>query len=228
MHFDDLQPCRYHPGHLDAASWMVPLRAIGWLEHPYQFEVGLTPEPLVARLAVLLDQTREHFSHHRFRGAHDCSLCEAAGRFTGGVGWSQENLVIPGASEVYAAPGAIVHYISDHGYRPPAAFLQAIASCPDCGSDAYFDALRHANAGVLPPIESSEQFSRRLRLQAHNSRAFHRALGVPITQATRTQVIAAGRSVWPDVVVPNEAHTIELGGVTIVFDDVGRVVDVRE
>ena len=31
---------RVSPGSLDAASWAVPLRAVGWLEHGHGFAVG--------------------------------------------------------------------------------------------------------------------------------------------------------------------------------------------
>jgi hypothetical protein len=162
MHIPDLDPCEYHQGALDAASWAVPLRAVGWLEHPQRFESGPVPEWLAPRLATLVEETRTHFSHLTFRGVHRCSLCEAHGSSFGSVGWSQENLIIPGTGEVFAAPGGVVHYITSHGYLPPAAFVAATISCPSVGTTEYFDALRVANRGTPPPLESSAAFSRRL------------------------------------------------------------------
>ena len=52
MHFKDLEPCNYHPGPLDDASWDAPFRAIGWLEHPHSFTIGTLPMELVSRLAL--------------------------------------------------------------------------------------------------------------------------------------------------------------------------------
>jgi len=61
---------------------------------------------------------RDHFPHERFRGLHECGLCAAKGLRVVEPA-SSENLVIPGSNEVYAAPGGIIHYISDHSYLPP-------------------------------------------------------------------------------------------------------------
>jgi hypothetical protein len=40
MYFEDLSLCRYHSGPLDADSWRVPLRAVGWLEAGHAFIRG--------------------------------------------------------------------------------------------------------------------------------------------------------------------------------------------
>lgn len=161
MHIPDLDPCEYHPGALHASRWAVPLRAVGWLEHPHPFDTGAAPEWLVPRLATLVEQTRRHLPHLTFRGVHRCSLCGAHGSSFGSVGWSQENLLVPGAGEVFAAPGGVVHYITSHRYLPPLAFVTATMNCPGIGSAEYFDALRIANGGTPPPLESSAGFSRR-------------------------------------------------------------------
>jgi len=155
MHFDDLAPCTYHSGPLDAGAWRAPLRAIGWLEHPHQFPLGTVPVGLVWRLRALITQTNEHFPGYRFRGVHACSLCDAEGRKHGSLGWSQENLIIPGEDEVFAAPGGIVHYVEDHRYLPPAAFIAAALACPDCGTTEYLAALRRANGGHELPLRAS-------------------------------------------------------------------------
>ena len=226
MHFEDLATCEYHPGPLDAAEWAVPLRAVGWLEHPYRFEVGSAPPELVSRIGQLAEQTHQHFPHYRFRGGHECSICLAAGRVTGGAGWSQDNLIVPGRDEVYAAPSGIVHYLSDHSYLPPAAFLEAVAACPDCGSEEYFEALRRANGGRQTPVQSWEQSKREFRSGAEKAVAFRRALGAPIMQATRTQVLAVARTIWPELSFSEETQSIQLGDVMVSFDELGRVVDV--
>ena len=226
MYFEDLDACTYHSGPLDASEWAVPLRAVGWLEHPHRFGVGVVPAELVSKIQKLVEQTREHFPHDTFRGSHDCSLCRAAGRVGGGAGSWQVNLIVPGRHEVYAAPGGIVHYISDHSYLPPAAFLEAVASCADCGSEEYFEALRRANGGLESPVQSHQQFTLEFRESAEKHQAFRRALGVPVMQATRAQVFAAARAIWPEASFSDENESIELGDVRVTFDERGRVVDV--
>ena len=226
MHFEDLEPCYYHPGPLDADAWAVPLRAVGWLEHPHEFEVGAVPVWFVSRIGQMLEQTRQHLPHYRFRGAYECSFCRAAGHHTGGGGWSQENLIVPGIHEVYAAPGWIIHYVSDHSYRPPIAFVEAVASCPDCGSEQYFEALRCANAGLEPPVRSFEQACLQTQLIFEKTLEFKRALGIPLMQAIRSQVIAAARMTWPEASFSDEAESIKLGDVVVTFDNLGRVLDI--
>ena len=163
MHFDDLEPCVYHRGALDASAWAVPLRAVGWLEAAYRFTSGDVPDGVVFRLAHMVEQTRRAFPHYVFRGGHDCSLCAAEGRWVRTAGWSQENLIIPGEGQIYAAPSGVVHYIEHHRYRPPQAFIAAALNCPDCDSPNYLEVLRHANRGLQIPMESDEAYMRRSR-----------------------------------------------------------------
>jgi hypothetical protein len=228
VYFEDLAPCTYHTGHLDSASWAVPLRAVGWLEHPHSVSVGSVPAELAARLAKLVAQTRTHFSHLTFRGVHRCSLCATVGASTGAVGWSQENLIVPGEGEVFAAPGGIVHYVADHSYAPPARFVVAVMACPDCDSLDYLSALRSANAGRDVPFESYETSSRRDRQEVGAGVKFRQALGMPLKQATRAQVVAAARQAWPEESFAGEASSIRLGSVRVAFDASGRVSDVSD
>lgn len=152
MHIRDLEVLQYHSGPFDAGNWAVPLRAVGWLEHPYQFPTGVASAALVPKLAALVMQMRQTFSHYQFRGVKTCSVCEAAGQTSPGPIWSQENLFIPGAGEVYLAPGGIVHYVEAHSYLPPVSFVHAALLCPGCDTPDYLDALRNANAGRTPPV----------------------------------------------------------------------------
>ena len=155
MFLEDLSLCSYHAGPLHAEAWAVPLRAVGWLEHPHPFLKGQAPEGLVAKLAAMVEEMRRNFPHHRFRGVHACSLCRGEGYAGPPIGWSQENLIVPGSSEIFAAPGGIVHYVADHDYLPPSAFLSAVMACPPCGSAEYFEALTSANKGRPVPLERS-------------------------------------------------------------------------
>ena len=152
MHIHDLDLCHYHNGPFDADNWAVPLRAVGWLEHPYHFPTGIAPTALVPKLSTLVEQMRQSFFHYQFRGVKSCSLCDASGLASPGPIWSQENLFIPGTGEVYLAPGGIVHYVEAHSYLPPAPFVRGVLLCPGCDTPDYLGALRNANAGREPPV----------------------------------------------------------------------------
>jgi hypothetical protein len=225
LYFEDLALCTYHPGSLDAASWAVPLRAIGWLEHGHEFAVGVAPATLVPRIGRLLGLIRDHFPHESFRGLHECGLCAATGRRVADSA-SSENLLVPGSNEIYAAPGGLVHYISVHSYLPPARFIEGIAACPDPGSRQYLEALRRANAGLAPPIESNEVVLARSRGTFGRLQAFREVLGIPLMGAARADVIRAAGAIWPELSFSDESGSIEIEGSTIAFDRTGRVIDV--
>lgn|SRR5262249_9753796 len=163
MHTRDLDLCRYHTGPFDADNWSVPLRAIGWLEHPHHFNAGPTPSGLIPRLQLLVKQTRDAYSHYIFRGGMSCSICESVGLHSPGPIWSQENIFVPGDGVVYVAPGGIVHYVEAHSYLPPKEFLDAVLRCPDCNSSEFRNALCAANAGTVPPFQFTLVFPPRPR-----------------------------------------------------------------
>jgi hypothetical protein len=156
MHFPDLSPCTYHPGPLDAAAWSAPLLAVGWLDHPHVFPTGPTPSALSSVLANRLEETSRCFSHRSFRGLYCCTLCLASGREFYDMR-SSDNLLVPGGLEIFAAPGAVVHYIDAHGYEPPGAFVQAVMACPPCDSPAYLEALRRINGTRHIPLQTAEE-----------------------------------------------------------------------
>jgi hypothetical protein len=90
-------------------------------------------------------------------------LCLAEGKSMLTPSWSQENLIVPGEDQIYAAPGGVIHCIEHHRYQPPQAFITAALKCPDCDSPTYLEALRHANVGLDIPMESDEAYTRRIR-----------------------------------------------------------------
>ena len=110
----------------------------------------------------MVEQVRVAYSHYGFRGVKDCSLCLAAHLPSPGPIWSQENIFVPSSDVVYVVPGGIVHYIVAHSYLPPAEFVEAVLQCPDLRSDEYQDALRAANQGSAPPLESHQSFRARI------------------------------------------------------------------
>lgn len=161
MYIPDLELCRYHGRPFDSANWLVPLRTIGWIEHPQPLSTGTVPGELIPRLKAMVEKTRAVYSQYNFRGMKRCSICEFEELPSPGPIWSQENIFIPSPNAVYVAPGGIVHYIEVHSYRPPAEFVEAVLRCPDCGSNDYFDALRKANHDVDPPLIDSEKYWRK-------------------------------------------------------------------
>lgn len=106
---------------------------VGWLGrgHAYSNQRVL-PESVVLKLKKLAE-----CPENVCRGYHYCDLCEVPT-------WAQDDparadvwdiprrgngeihVVIEGV--VYSAPTLIIHYITDHGYSPPEAFVDAVRS----------------------------------------------------------------------------------------------------
>jgi hypothetical protein len=227
MYFNDLELLRYHTGPLDAAEWAVPLLAVGWLEHPHPFSHGVVPATFVTKLADLVSQTKSNYPYYLFRGIYDCTLCAAeASNGPNEIGWSQENLIIPGEGEVFAAPGGIVHYISDHSYCPPASFLKAILCCPPSGSSEYHEKLRLANASQAIPLITNRQ----IKAQGEAHARFRTILGTKVVGASREQIIAAARQVWPESSILDADGNTFLGEakqLRVTFDRTGHAIAIE-
>jgi hypothetical protein len=157
-HYVDLSLCTYHSGPFDSANWSVPLRAIGWLQHPHLYMHGTVPNDVLPKLKSLVEQVRSAYSQYLFRGGMTCSLCEDAGLEGPGPIWSQENVFVASKGVVFVAPGGVVHYIEVHSYLPPPEFIGAVLNCPVPGSRKYCEALRSANLGTDPPLETYDAF----------------------------------------------------------------------
>lgn len=89
---------------------------VGWLSARNPFEQGDTSEEFRRALAALL--VKPILVH---RGKHYCEFCPA-GKQPGGSG----QIRVPDGSMCYAAPVLIHHYVMEHGYRPPAQFVEAV------------------------------------------------------------------------------------------------------
>lgn len=150
MYFPDLELLRYHTGAFRAENWSAPLLAVGWLEHPNGFSIGVIDDAVISKLKDLVEQSRRQ-ELHTFLGMMHCTFCGAANQLGPGPIWSQENVFIPGTNAVYVAPGGIVHYIEQHSYCPPSEFLEAVLQCPTLFTPLYRDALCAANDGLMPP-----------------------------------------------------------------------------
>jgi hypothetical protein len=115
------------------------VRAVGWLEagHPYQH--GSVPDEFMATLKQHVAKAHQPVL---FMGLHECSLCPQGKRRADFC-----NLLIPTPRLLYVAPALLVHYIEDHGYRPPQEFIEAVMACPEQESEEYMK--------LLGPFEQS-------------------------------------------------------------------------
>lgn len=122
------------PFALFGASPEEGLIAVGWLDGDAPFPTGNVSAQFVAAL-------RELCRHgvNRTRGYHRCTLCPPSA----GPGFPSPTVVPSpdgdlhvGAAEIrvqadgvrFAAPDMIIHYVLEHGYAPPPAFVDAVQS----------------------------------------------------------------------------------------------------
>lgn len=114
---------------------------VGWLDVEHVFAAGPVPSAFVDRLLV-----RCRSPLLRTRGFHRCNLCEPAGSVgvaSGVVVESAGGDFVVGGAEIrvlaengvcFAAPDMVIHYVVEHGYRPPDAFVEAILGSVGAGS----------------------------------------------------------------------------------------------
>lgn len=101
---------------------------VGWLDAAHDFPRGSVAAPLVAKLRYLA----VHRTVQQMRGFHYCQFCtqeEVAAEHDGAT-------TLLGSAEIwipaldgrgcYASPDLIVHYVEQHEYRPPDAYLDAL------------------------------------------------------------------------------------------------------
>ncbi|MEV7523642.1 hypothetical protein [Streptomyces sp. NPDC091371] len=104
---------------------------IGWLEGGREFPVGESSDEFMADLLDL-----GAFLDHKSRGFHNCRLCpvktdpivtspRTGKRYP--LGHAEIRATGPDGS-LYVAPNLIIHYVQEHGYLPPAAFVEAVAA----------------------------------------------------------------------------------------------------
>ncbi|CAN5340058.1 hypothetical protein BH09PAT4_BH09PAT4_09160 [soil metagenome] len=127
-----------------ADVWNVPLRAIGWLEHPHPFTQGSSTDGLRDELRQCIDSALASNCYIGYMGLHQCSLCAAQGTESMAILESSLNIFVPGPSCVYMFSAGIHHYIEEHAYRPPLVFYEAIAAIEGLSPPQYRSALVQA------------------------------------------------------------------------------------
>src|SRR5262249_38297781 len=119
--FPDLSPHTYTPTRgLDVLN-------IGWLDEGHPFPVG---QPTQAFRDALADLCKHPILLHR--GSHACWFCR--GRLQKEAGNGQVR-VLGGRDVWYSAPILVHHYVTQHEYRPPAEFIEAVLSPVAVGAD---------------------------------------------------------------------------------------------
>ncbi|MFD3723441.1 hypothetical protein [Streptomyces sp. NPDC058674] len=103
---------------------------VGWLEGDEDFAVGESSNEFVANLLDL-----GAFLDHKARGFHHCTICTvltepmATSPRTGKsypLGHAEIRATASDGS-LYVAPNLIIHYVQEHGYIPPAEFIEAVS-----------------------------------------------------------------------------------------------------
>jgi hypothetical protein len=137
-YYPDLRPYTF------GRTLLPDVLQVGWLDNVHVYPKGPVAAHLIEKLKKLVASPVK--SEREF---HFCDLCAEPDmvkfkRFEGGqVTFTAEyqewikprsnhgEIRVSAGDITFAAPVLIVHYIEDHGYLPPAEFLQAIEENPD-------------------------------------------------------------------------------------------------
>ena len=68
-----------------------------------------------------------------FAGPHNCELCAAH--------LDSGEIIVPAGELLFVAPTMVAHYVAQHEYLPPLAFVRAVMACPEPGTSAYAEAV---------------------------------------------------------------------------------------
>lgn len=122
------------------------IRAVGWLhpDHPYS-NGDVSPEFLscLRRFVAKWQSSAIALGFPFAGGLHECEFCQKA-RAAGNFG-------VPCGASLFVAPEMVLHYIEEHGYRPPDEFIAALLKCPLPDSDAYQKLSEPFKHGALRP-----------------------------------------------------------------------------
>jgi hypothetical protein len=117
MYVPDLAPLDNNPRHL----------AVGWLDAAHPFPTGDLGEEFLDRLFDLCANPII-----RTRGFHECPFCPKQGRIrecsrNGRPTWLGSGQIrLRRYGKTYEGPNLLYHYVLEHKYRPPDAFIEAV------------------------------------------------------------------------------------------------------
>lgn len=109
---------------------------VGWLSREKGCPVGDTSAEFKARLLKLCNGVV-----NPTRGWHDCEFCEPQ-PFDPRIGnrlkpFGGAEIRVFYKDKIYAAPNLVYHYVTQHNYKPPAEFMEAVLHGPLPGSPEY-------------------------------------------------------------------------------------------
>ena len=143
-YIEDLKPATYGP-----FSLLPGTRAVGWLSKSKRHASGEIDAECLRRVRVLYAALYNSDSFGTMSpavtaGFHDCEFCERTGQRHG------ENLELyvrdPDGGG-YEAPAMLLHYIEEHSYSPPDAFVRAVLSADS--AEALIAEQQRASAQVI-------------------------------------------------------------------------------
>jgi len=117
------------------------IRAVGWLSSTQPFPTGTSDPTFVKKLremCVLWQLGLDALQWPVAGGEHTCEFC--------GVFHASGNLAVPGEGLLFVAPEMIAHYVTEHGYAPPAPFIEAVLRSPLPGTLEYATAVQPMRA----------------------------------------------------------------------------------
>lgn len=137
MYYVDLSPYEYITG-----AEYAPTLNIGWLDNQHPFARGSLSTIALDRLWAFCGAWV-----HLTLGFHQCDFC-ADDTLFGGISVSRNDKMLTlgsaeirvfGENAVFAAPDMIYHYVVDHRYCPPSAFITALMNSPLPDESRYQD-----------------------------------------------------------------------------------------
>jgi hypothetical protein len=118
---------------------------IGWLDSKHAFEKGDVPTGFLDRLWLF------NSSPTALNRGIDivCDLCDVIKNKPFIIRYANEDIVIGFGQirvfgtngKVYAAPDAIFHFVTEHSYKPPEEFVEAVLNGPTPTSQEYQELL---------------------------------------------------------------------------------------
>ncbi|MBA2808657.1 hypothetical protein E0500_014935 [Streptomyces sp. KM273126] len=128
-HYEDLSPYEYVS---DSVPDGVTAVNVGWLEAGREFPRGNVPEEFIETLSSVVKCDRQM----KMRGWHRCRIPHINNeeRYPVTAEIDGQKISLGGAEvrfistsgEWMIAPDLILHYVTDHSYRPPAEFIEAV------------------------------------------------------------------------------------------------------
>ncbi|MCB0121227.1 MAG: hypothetical protein KDE58_03225 [Caldilineaceae bacterium] len=109
---------------------------VGWLSNQRTYSEGETSPDFCARLLLLCKGLV-----NPTRGWHNCEFCESSPfdpRFGNPLKpFGSAEIRVFYQDKVYAAPNLIYHYVTQHNYKPPEEFIEAVLNAPLPDSSEY-------------------------------------------------------------------------------------------